>query len=125
MFRVKVDEDLPAPASALLRYAGYDTASVTEQAMGGLKDPPLWEAIQSEERFLITGDKGFGDIRSYPPGTHGGVLVLRPKDDGIRPILELLELVLSEYRLEELEGVLAVATPRGVRIRRQPDEHSR
>ena len=40
-------------------------------------------AIQKDERYLVTADKGFGDIRTYPPGTHHGILLLRPDEDGI------------------------------------------
>ena len=117
--QVKVDEDLPAAIVQMLKAAGYpDTASVLEEGMAGWKDPPLWQAIQVEGRFLITADKGFGDIRFYPPGTHAGVLVLRPDEDGIRPLVELIREALAQYRLDDLAGVVAVATPRGIRIRR-------
>jgi len=92
--------------------------SVTEQGMGGWKDPELWQAVQREKRFLITADKGFGDIRQYPPGTHAGVLVLRPDQDGIEPVLRLLQQVLSTGSLKAFSGALVVATPRGLRIRR-------
>jgi len=86
--------------------------------MGGTKDPGLWQAIQTERRFLVTADKGFGDIRRYPPGTHGGILLLRPDQAGIKPVLDLLERVLTAHDLEAMVGTIAVVTPRGVRIRR-------
>lgn len=87
--------------------------------MGGAADPQLWQIAQSERRFLVTADKGFGDIRLYPPGTHAGVLLLRPDQDGIRPVLDLLNRVLSSYDLQDLMGSVSVATPRGIRIRRR------
>jgi predicted nuclease of predicted toxin-antitoxin system len=116
--RIKVDEDLPKAAVQMLRDQGYEAASVVEQGMGGLKDPPLWQAVQTEQRFLVTADKGFADIRFYAPGSHAGVLLLRPDQDGIRPVIELLERVLSSYDLEALAKTVTVVTPRGVRIRR-------
>ena len=70
------------------------------------------------ERFLVTADKGFGDIRIYPLGTHFGILLLRPDEDGIRPVLKLLQKVLNSYNLEGLVGATTVATPRGIRLRR-------
>ena len=103
--KVKVDEDLPRAAVDLLRDWGYDAAGVYEQGMSGWKDPELWRAVQAEGRFLVTADKGFGDIRTYPPGTHRGILVL-------------LGRVLASYSLEQLAGCIVVATPRGIRIRR-------
>jgi predicted nuclease of predicted toxin-antitoxin system len=115
---IKVDEDLPVQIVHRLRARGYDASGVAEQGMGGWKDPDVWHVVRDQRLFLVTGDKGFGDIRSYPPGTHAGVLLLRPDEDGIRPLVELLESVLTGYDLEALTGLLAVATPRGIRIRR-------
>jgi predicted nuclease of predicted toxin-antitoxin system len=120
--RVKVNADLPKAAVQMLQGRGYEAVSVVEQGLGGAKDAPLWLAVQAEQRFLVTGDKGFGDIRSFPPGTHAGILLLRPDHAGIRPILQLLERTLAAYDLEALTGAVAVATPRGVRIRRPKSE---
>jgi predicted nuclease of predicted toxin-antitoxin system len=117
--RVKVDEDLPLDGVRLLQERGYDAASVTAQGMGGWKDRPLWDAVQAEQRFLVTADKGFGDLRQYAPGTHAGILLLRPDEDGIRPLTELLGRGLDNYSLAELAGRTTVATPRAIRVRRQ------
>jgi predicted nuclease of predicted toxin-antitoxin system len=116
--RIKVDEDLPRAAAQMLRHHGHEAVSVLEQGMGGTKDDSLWQAVQTEHRLLVTADKGFGDIRSYPPGSHGGVLLLRPDQAGIGPVLHLLEQTLAAYELEALVGAVAVVTPRGVRVRR-------
>jgi predicted nuclease of predicted toxin-antitoxin system len=117
-FAIKADEDLPSAAVRLLRGRDYDAVSVVDQQMGGWKDPSLWKVVQEESRFLVTADKGFADIRKYPPGTHAGVLLLRPDEDGIRPVVDLLNKVLASYRLEDLSRSVTVATPRGIRIRR-------
>lgn len=86
--------------------------------MGGWKDPPLWKVVQEENRFFITADKGFADIRTHPPGEHAGVLLLRPDEDGIRPILDLLAKALASYKLNDLAGNITVVTPRGIRTRK-------
>ncbi len=115
---VKVDEDLPSEVADLLRSAGHEAITAVGQRMGGAKDRVLWQAVQAEGRFLVTADKGFSDIRLYPPGTHGGVLLLRPDDDGISPLLDLLRRVLRGRGLDPLRGTVTVATPRGIRIRK-------
>ncbi len=116
--RIKVDEDLPRAAIRLLQDRHYDAAGVVEQGMGGWKDPALWRAVQREGRFLVTADKGFADVRTYPPGSHAGVLLLRPNEDGIRPVVELLKRVLANYELASLAETVTVVTPRSIRIRR-------
>lgn len=114
-----INEDLPQAVAQKLRAAGYEASTVLEQAMAGWKDPDLWRAVQAHQQFLVTADKGFGDIRAYPPGSHGGILILRPTEDGIRPLIELVEQVLSSVPdLSALEGLLAIASPQGLRIRR-------
>jgi len=116
--KIKADEDLPGSVAVRLRGAGYLAETVVEEGMGGTNDPALWRAVQAEGRFLITADKGFADVRKYPPGTHQGVLLLRPNEDGIGPLDALVEMVLREGGLERLQGAVAVATPRGLRIRK-------
>ena len=116
--QIKVDEILPNLVLQLLRESGYTATGVVEQGMGGWKDPELWQAVQAEQRFLVTADKGFADVRLYPPGSHSGVLLLRPDEDGIRPVIELLERVLSSFDLTTLAGTITVVNPRGVRVRR-------
>lgn len=116
--RIKLDEDLPPVMADTLRERGYAATTVLEQGLGGWKDPELWKVAQAEGRFLITADKGFADVRVYRPGTHAGVLLLRPDEDGIRPLLELLDMVLQAYDLHTLAGTVAVANPRGIRVRR-------
>lgn len=115
---VKIDEDLPAQVSDVLQSAGHQAETIVGQGIGGAKDATVWEAVEVERRLLITADKGFGDIRLYPPGTHGGVLLLRPDEDGIDPLVDLLRRVLEGKGLEPLWGTVTVVTPRGVRIRR-------
>lgn len=115
--KIKVDEDLPNKVVELLREKGHQAVSITEQEMSGFKDVDLWPIVQAEQRLLITADKGFADIRTYPPGTHSGILLLRPDKDGIRPILSLLEQVLGSCDLNELNQSVTVVTPRGIRSR--------
>jgi predicted nuclease of predicted toxin-antitoxin system len=107
---IKIDEDLPYAVLKVLESYGYNASTVYKQGMGGWKDPELWSAIQSQQCFLITGDKGFGDIRKYPPGSHHGVLVLRPSSPNTVNFVRLLDLVLRAVRLEDLHGCIAIAT---------------
>lgn len=116
--RIKVDEDLPVAVVDMLREAGYEAYSVLEQGMSGWKDLEIWQAVQVEGQFLITADKGFADIRNHPPGTHAGILLLRPDRDGIEPVVELMRDVLAACLLDSLLGTVSVVTPRGLRVRR-------
>jgi predicted nuclease of predicted toxin-antitoxin system len=116
--RVKVDEDLPVAVGDAVRQKGHQATTAREQGMGGWKDPELWPAVQEKRQLLITADKGFADIRRYPPGSHHGVVLLRPDEDGIRPLLELAHRLLEDGPLERFAGTVTVISPRGIRVRR-------
>ena len=115
---IKVDEDLPRAVVRLLRESGLEADGVPDEGMIGWPDADLWKAVQAQGRFLVTADKGLADIRTHPPGTHAGVLLVRPDEDGVKPVMDLLEHVLASCELASLVGTVTVATPRGVRIRR-------
>ncbi|HEV2292926.1 MAG TPA: DUF5615 family PIN-like protein [Tepidisphaeraceae bacterium] len=120
--RVKLDEDLSHRLGELLGAHGHVALTVRGQGWGGLKDPQLWPRVLAENIFFVTADKGFGDIRAYPPGTHPGILLLRTNEGLPSEFRSLLEMVLRSHALEEHAGCLMVATSRGVRVRRPPEK---
>jgi len=121
--KIKVDENLPRSIAELLRKRGYHAETVTEENMSGWKDEDLWEAVQREGMFLITADKGFANIHRYPPGSHGGVLLLRPSKPGLRLLVRLMERILKSVELRSFAGAICVASERGIRIHRAKREN--
>jgi predicted nuclease of predicted toxin-antitoxin system len=117
---IKLDENIVAAAKDVLIEKGYAAHSVPDQHMNGWSDDRIWRAIQKEGRFLITQDKGFGDVRRYPPGSHHGILLLRPGTAFPKGIVDFIEQVLDTVSLEELDRCVTVATANGIRIRRPP-----
>lgn len=75
--KLKLDENLPSRAINVLRALGHDVETAVEEGLAGEDDPVLLAAATSEGRLLVTMDRGLGDIRAYPPGTHAGILVIR------------------------------------------------
>jgi predicted nuclease of predicted toxin-antitoxin system len=116
--KIKIDEDMPGSLAEAVMKVVPDTLTVIDEGLSGILDPGLWAIVQKEQRLLITGDKAFANITKYPPGTHSGVLLLRPDEDGIIPIMELIQEVLKLDILENLRGCIAVATPKNIRVRR-------
>lgn len=77
MLRFKVDENLPMEVATLLRSAGYDADTVLDEALGGELDQNVAARCLTEQRVIVTLDTGFTDIRTYPPASHAGLIVLR------------------------------------------------
>lgn len=115
---VKFDEDLSPMVAAPMRAAGIHVATVVDQGWSGLKDDDLWTRVIAEGCFFVTADKGFADVRMRPPGSHPGILLLRPDRESVLDFRALVESVITEHDLNSLSGTVAVATPRGVRVRR-------
>ncbi|MEW6365130.1 MAG: DUF5615 family PIN-like protein [Acidobacteriota bacterium] len=100
--RIKVDEDLPRAVAQLICDRGHQAERVVDEKMGGWKDAQLWEGVQSERRFLVTADKGLADARAHPPGSHAGVLLLRPDQEGVHCEKPL---VINPWNLDALEQI--------------------
>ncbi|HYR63817.1 MAG TPA: DUF5615 family PIN-like protein [Actinomycetota bacterium] len=119
--KLKLDENMPTAALGLLTEWGQDVTTATEEGLGGRPDAAVAERATLEGRMLITLDRGFGNIRSYPPGDHPGIIVLRLPDQ--RPDLVAASLRSLLYRgpLEDLAGCNVVVEPGRLRVRR-PEE---
>ncbi|WP_293019884.1 MULTISPECIES: DUF5615 family PIN-like protein [unclassified Moorena] len=91
---------------------------VTDQGLSGADDEIVWQRVCNEGRFFITLDLDFSDVRRFPPGTHPGILLLRPSRRSRQAVLNLLSRVLNEQPLESLQGCLVVADEMHTRIRR-------
>jgi len=78
--RIKLDENLPIRSALRLRDLGHDVDTVLDEGLGGQSDAAIWEAVQSEGRFLVTQDLDFSDMRRFAPGTHHGILLIRLED---------------------------------------------
>lgn len=117
-FRIKLDENLGQSHAALLRGARYEVDRVTDEGLSGTADADLWPVVCREGRFFITLDLDFSDVRHIVPGSHPGILLLRPISQSRDAALAVLTRVLSEVPLPTLAGCLAIADERRTRIRR-------
>ncbi len=119
-FAVKLDEHLSLAHVDLLRDAGYDADRVDQQGLSGATDEEVWERVGADNRFFITLDLDFSDIRRYPPGTHPGILLIRARNRSTSAVTDILARVAAELSLDYLRGCLAIANSSFTRIRRPP-----
>jgi predicted nuclease of predicted toxin-antitoxin system len=117
---IKLDENLGRSHVESLRHRGYSTDRIHDEGLSGVTDNIVWRRVCAEGRFFITLDLDFSDVRRFPPGTHPGILLLRPHGQSRQGALEVLARVVDERSLETLTGCLAVADEIYTRIRRPP-----
>jgi predicted nuclease of predicted toxin-antitoxin system len=78
--KFKLDENLPVSSAAILTSAGHDVDTVAQEGLIGAADRDVVATATAAGRILISLDRGLGDIRSYSPGSHSGIVVLRLTD---------------------------------------------
>jgi predicted nuclease of predicted toxin-antitoxin system len=117
---VKLDENLGQSHADLVRQAGHAVDRVTDEGLSGATDPVVWERVVIEGRIFVTLDLDFSDVRRFPPGSHPGLLLIRPRTNSRDAVAEILERVLRDHPLDTLRGCLVVADASHTRIRRPP-----
>lgn len=109
--RIKLDENISAAASSVATALGHDADTVVDECIAGAADPDVLAASTADRRLLVTLDRGFGDVRAYPPGSHGGIVVLRVDSQDASTVTEALRLFLASDHLGDLTGCIVVVRP--------------
>lgn len=115
--KFKVDENLPVEAADLLRGAGYDASTVIEEHLGGKPDPEIASICQREGRAPVTLDMDFADIRTYPPETFCGLIVLHLRRQDKPHVMEILRRVMVLFSSETLDQHLWIVEESEIRVR--------
>lgn len=116
--KVKLDENLHIGLVEVFTPGGHDVETVADEGLLGADDATVSRAAAAEDRLIITLDRGFGDLRLYPPGAHAGILVLRLNDHSLPGVKAALERLLQDVALVDLAGCVAVFRDGDLRIRR-------
>lgn len=116
--KVKLDENLPRQLVELLRNLGHDVDTVPEEQIAGRDDNVVWAAAQTAGRFFVTQDLDFSDARTYAPGTHHGLLLIRLPQPGRLALAERVASLFGSEPVETWRGCIVSATPRKVRVKR-------
>lgn len=113
--KIKLDENLPARLKNALTMCGHETDTVSDEGLTGRPDREVWQAAQTEARFLITQDLDFSDTRKFTPGTHSGLLLVRLREPSAKMLLDKVSAVAAE--LEKWRGCFVVLTDHKLRIK--------
>ncbi|MGH9105344.1 MAG: DUF5615 family PIN-like protein [Acidimicrobiales bacterium] len=75
-------------------------------------------AASAEHRLLMTLDRGMGDIRAYPPGSHAGIIVFRLDHQDAQTVRAAVEAFADNHAGDDLAACIVVVRGHLVRIRR-------
>jgi len=115
--KFKIDENLPEELCHSFRSAGWDCATVVQQQLGGQSDPKVVEVYKSEGRILVTFDRGFSNIRRYPPKSFPGMIVFRLRSQDMNHVFSVAARLIKALTERELRNELWVVHETRIRIR--------
>ncbi|HKR62530.1 MAG TPA: DUF5615 family PIN-like protein [Thermoanaerobaculia bacterium] len=115
--KFKVDENLPEELSQLLRDAGWDSLTVDEQHLSGEDDERIAGVCTAEDRILVTFDRGFSNITTYPPSSTPGMIVFRLKSQDKPHVLAIAVRTIEALRQREPRRELWIVHENRIRIR--------
>jgi predicted nuclease of predicted toxin-antitoxin system len=115
--KFKLDENLPVSAASVLVAAGHGVDTVPGEHLADRPDHDIVTAATASQRVLISLDVGLGDIRGYPPGSRGPIVILRLADQSAATVIKAIGDLASLGEPESLVGAVAVLQRGLLRIR--------
>jgi Domain of unknown function (DUF5615) len=93
------------------------------EGLGGAPDRDVVAAATAAERIPVSLDRGLGDIRAYPPGSHAGIVVLRLTDQSAAAAIKAVSDLATVTDPDSLAGAVAVLQCGLLRIRHPKHVH--
>ena len=119
--KVKLDENLPESLLTELAALNHDMDNVRQEGLAGHDDPNVWAAAQAANRFLITQDLDFSDVRKFQPGTHHGLLLVRLPNAGRVALTRRIVEIFRRENVESWAGCFVVLSGHKLRVLRPRD----
>jgi len=116
--KIKLDENLPAELYDLLVSPKHDVHTVPDESLAGREDRFIFVAAREENRLLLTQNLDFSDLRTFRPGTHPGIVLIRLRDPSRRRLVERFHQVLQTEKLDTWDGCFVVISDKKLRVRR-------
>lgn len=115
--KIKLDENLSGYLKPILMCEGHEVSTVKDEGLLGKCDTEVAFAAREESRVLFTLDLEFADLRKFPPGSHSGVVLFRPRSMGPRSVNEFILRFVKDSDLSAFSGCVVVVDPERIRVR--------
>jgi predicted nuclease of predicted toxin-antitoxin system len=117
--KFKVDENLPTEYASILRGAGFEADTVSDEKLSGASDSVLSERCRTEDRVLMTLDLDFANVQAYPPKSQPGIVVFRPESQDKPTLVALLRRLVPVLLQLSPKHQLWIVEPDRIRYREE------
>lgn len=116
--KILIDAGVGRLVAERLAEAGHDVVDAMNQ-YPHMADLNLLDIANSEDRFIITMDKDFGELAYLSNLPHAGILLLRMEDASGAEKADAVEMIFAKHA-DKLPSAFAVYQKNRLRIRPQP-----
>jgi predicted nuclease of predicted toxin-antitoxin system len=116
------DQNIPQEVTVWMREQcpTWVISHVREVGLSGRPDSEIFQWAQSHQRIVITYDEDFADTRSFPLGSHHGVIRLRVWPTTIEMTKAAIERLISQVPSSDWNGSLIIIHRENIRLRKKP-----
>jgi predicted nuclease of predicted toxin-antitoxin system len=105
--KVKLDENVDLRVVSRLQMAGHDVATAPGQGLSSAPDVEVIEVCRSEERCLVTADRGFSNRSRFDPSIYFGIVIIRlPKNPTFANWCEAIDTLILGLEQADVIGKL-------------------
>jgi predicted nuclease of predicted toxin-antitoxin system len=117
-----LDQNIPEEIARWLRvnFPAWRITHVKDVKLDGRPDPEIFRWAQTNFAIVVSYDEDFADTRSFPLGTHHGIVRLRVWPTTVEETQAALDRLLTQVPLADLRGSLIIIDREKIRLRRKP-----
>lgn len=116
MLKILADENVAPSVVEALQKEGFNVFSIYEEKLSGASDEEILKLAKKEKRIILTHDKDFGNLIHQPSLFHGGVILLRLRNQSPRNVISSLIPFLKKIKIDKIKNRLIVFQEGKVRI---------
>jgi len=117
--KFKVDENLPTEYASILRGAGFEADTVSDEKLSVCQRIGALRELPPEDRVLMTLDSDFANVQACSPKSHPGIVVLRPESQYKPALGGLLKRLVSVLLQLSPKHQLWIVEPDRIRYREE------
>lgn len=115
--KLKLDENLSRHLKETLSSLRHDVSTAADENLLSQPDTTIAATARREDRILLTPDVEFGNLRKFPPGTHPGIILFRPKRLGPLAVNRFVEDFFRQTDVQLLSGCVVIVESSRTRVR--------